>query len=529
MAAAGIADKGSGSAGSGRSGPSSWLRHLRLLPFAFAALAAGCTAPSAVEPTGADRTALDRGGLEKIQHIVVIYAENRSFDNLYGLFPGANGIANAMPAQYTQVDRDGTPLATLPPVWKGKGPDVDPAFPRNLPNRPFRIDAPPIDLPLSVLTRDLIHEFYRNQEQIDGGRNDRFVAASNAGALTMGHYDGSTLPMWKWAREYTLADNFFMGAFGGSYLNHMWLVCACTPVDPDAPPSMRAQLDEHGRLKVKPGSPTSVLAGPPEFLGGAVTPDGYSVNTTQPPYQPSGVPPAAGGDPRYADPSKHTLPPQTMTTIGDTLSAKGISWAWYAGAWDLALADGMQPPQTKRTVIYNTTPGSPDFVPHHQPFNYFRNYAPGTAARAAHLKDYRDLAEGIERGVLPQVVFYKPQGSLNQHPGYADVLSGDEHIAELVARIKASPLWASTAIIVTYDENGGFWDHVAPPQGDRWGPGTRIPAIVISPYARKGYVDHTHYDTTSILKFITRRFDLAPLPGVRAGAGDLTAAFDFSG
>ncbi|MGA8033880.1 MAG: acid phosphatase, partial [Casimicrobiaceae bacterium] len=330
-------------------------------------------------------------------------------------------------------------------------------------------------------------------------------------------------------REYTLADDFFMGAFGGSYLNHMWLVCACTPVDPDAPPSMRAQLDEHGRLKVKPGSPASVLAGPPEFLGGAVTPDGYSVNTTQPPYQPSGVPPAAGGDPRYADPSKHTLPPQTMTTIGDTLSAKGISWAWYAGAWDLALADGMQPPQTKRTVIYNTTPGSPDFVPHHQPFNYFRNYAPGTAARAAHLKDYRDLAEGIERGVLPQVVFYKPQGSLNQHPGYADVLSGDEHIAELVARIKASPLWASTAIIVTYDENGGFWDHVAPPKGDRWGPGTRIPAIVISPYARRGYVDHTHYDTTSILKFITRRFDLAPLPGVRADAGDLTAAFDFSG
>ena len=86
----------------------------------------------------------------------------------------------------------------------------------------------------------------------------------------------------------------------------------------------------------------------------------------------------------------------------------------------------------------------------------------------------------------------------------------------------------STAIIVTYDENGGFWDHVAPPKGDRWGPGTRIPAIIISPYAKRGYVDHTQYDTTSILKLITRRFDLEPLPGVRADAGDLTAAFDFS-
>jgi phospholipase C len=85
------------------------------------------------------------------------------------------------------------------------------------------------------------------------------------------------------------------------------------------------------------------------------------------------------------------------------------------------------------------------------------------------------------------------------------------------------------AIIVTYDENGGFWDHVPPPKGDRWGPGTRVPAIVVSPFARRGYVDHTSYDTTSILKLITRRFDLQPLSGVRAGAGDFTAAFDFGG
>jgi len=100
-------------------------------------------------------------------------------------------------------------------------------------------------------------------------------------------------------------------------------------------------------------------------------------------------------------------------------------------------------------------------------------------------------------------------------------------LAGLVARLQASPQWPHMAIIITYDENGGFWDHVAPPKGDRWGPGTRVPTIVISPYARKGFVDSTPYDTTSILKFITRRFKLTPLPGVRAGAGDLTNAFDF--
>src|SRR6266581_1754274 len=114
-------------------------------------------------------------GLDRIQHIVVIYAENRSFDNLYGLFPGADGIANATPAQYTQVDTDGKPLPHLPPVWKTGTSEADPAFPKDLPNKPFRLDAPPINLPLSTPTRDLIHKFYPEQEQINSARNDRFV------------------------------------------------------------------------------------------------------------------------------------------------------------------------------------------------------------------------------------------------------------------------------------------------------------------------------------------------------------------
>ena len=143
-------------------------------------ITAGC-ATSMSTPTPKAR-------LENIEHIIVIYAENRSFDHLYGLFPGANGLANATPEQYTQVDYDGKPLPYLPPLWKGK--DADPAFPKNLPNKPFQIDAPPINLPLSVPTRDLIHEFYRHQEQINGGRNDRFVEVSDAGALAMGYYDG---------------------------------------------------------------------------------------------------------------------------------------------------------------------------------------------------------------------------------------------------------------------------------------------------------------------------------------------------
>ena len=126
--------------------------------------------------------------------------------------------------------------------------------------------------------------------------------------------------------------------------------------------------------------------------------------------------------------------------------------------------------------------------------------------------------------------FYKPAGRNTQHPSYTDVASGDAHMAMVLERLRKSPQWGRMAVILTYDENGGYWDHVAPPSGsgwgDRWGPGTRVPAIVVSPYAKRGYVDKTPYDTTSVIKFITKRFDLEPLPGVRANAGDLTAAFD---
>jgi acid phosphatase len=128
--------------------------------------------------------------------------------------------------------------------------------------------------------------------------------------------------------------------------------------------------------------------------------------------------------------------------------------------------------------------------------------APGSAARAAHLKDGgmagSEFIKAIDNGVLPQVAFYKPQGNPNEHPGNTDVLSGDMHLADLIAHLEKSPQWQSMLVIVTYDENGGFWDHVAPPKGDRWGPGTRIPAIIVSPFAKRHFVDHTPYDTTSI-------------------------------
>lgn len=482
-------------------------------------------------------------GLDQVQTIVVIYAENRSFDNLYGHFPGANGLASVSPDAARQSDRDGSPLKELPPIWngltaKGVTPVVTQAQTEHLPNAVFAIDDPNgFNQPLSVTTIDLWHRFYQNQMQINGGRNDRFVAYADSGALVMGTYDGSKLPLWDVARRYVLADNFFQAGFGGSFLNHFLLICSCAPHYPNADQSpARTQISEVEpdgvTLKLAPTSPNSAMDGVPKFArDGGLTPDFYAVNTMQPPYQPSANKPAKGGDPRLADPMvPTTLPPQSEVTIGDLLSDKGIAWAWYAGAWQAAL-DGR-----------NATP-VPNFQYHHQPFNYFTAYAPGTPARAEHLKDGGLRGEAfikdIDAGALPSVTFYKPQGNLNEHPGYADAESGDQHIADIVAHLERSPQWSHMVVVITYDENGGFWDHVAPPKADRWGPGTRIPALIISPFAKKGTVDHTLYDTTSILRLITRRFDLPLLAGLKARdeamatagtgrLGDLTEALTLS-
>jgi phospholipase C len=478
--------------------------------------------------------------IDRIDNIVVIFAENRSFDGLYGTFPGANGLANA---KGEQKDRDGSTFKELPPVWRGLTaagvtPAITEAATAHLPNRPFAIDDPHgFNQSVSVVTRDLWHRFYENQMQIDGGKNDRFVAWADSGSLVMGHYDGAKLKMWNIARQYTIADNFFMGAFGGSYMNHIWLICACVPTYPNAdhsPARGAISVVEADGVTLKPteNSPKSAMDGPPRFVSdGNLTPDFYAVNTMQPPYQPSGNKPAAGGDPARADPQNPTtLPPQTEKTIGDLLSAKGVSWAWYGGAWQVAL-DGK-----------NARP-APNFQTHHQPFNYFASMAPGTGERAKHLKDGglggAEFMRTIDAGALEAVTFYKPQGNLNEHAGYADIESGDAHIAAVIAHLEKSPQWQHMVVIVTYDENGGFWDHVAPPKGDRWGPGSRIPAIVVSPFAKKGHVDHTPYDTTSILRLITNRFALPALPGIQVrdqavkangGAlGDLTSALVLTG
>jgi phospholipase C len=420
------------------------------------------------------------GPLDRINHVIVIYQENWSFDGMYGLFPGANGIANAG-AAVRQVDKNGVPYTTLPqPIDTSKAPPApDPRFPADLPVRPFNVAE--FVLP-TERTGDLVHRFYQEQLQIDGGKMDKFVAWSDAAGLAMSYYDVTNMPVGLLAQQYVLADNFFHAAFGGSFLNHFWLVCACTPKWAEAPASLRAQLDSNGAL----------------VKDGAVTPDGYAVNTLFTVNSPH---------PANANPAT-LVPNQTMPTIGDRLSGRGVSWAWYSGGWNDAIAGH----------------ADPLFQFHHQVFAFFARYADGTPGRAAHLRDERDFLRDVQAGTLPSVSFVKPLGPDNEHPGYADLLRGERHVADLVRAVANSPAWPGTVIVVTYDEHGGRWDHVAPPVVDRWGPGIRVPAIIISPLAKRHYVDHTRYDTTSILKLIEMRWGLAPLGTRDAAANGLEGA-----
>jgi phospholipase C len=422
-----------------------------------------------------------------IDHLIVIFLENRPFDHLYGLFPGANGLLSPG-AVIPQSDADGTIYTTLPPVvnsWTTP-PSVDKRFPDDLPNEPFLIEK---YVPLTEIVPSPTHRFYQHQLQVNGGRMDRYVVWSDTGGLPLGHYDTAQLPLFPYAREHTLCDNFFTGAWGGSMLNHIWLIAAATPLWPSAPADQIARpvFDSGGAL-----------------IGlehdGNVTPDGYCVNDVQPFYAPY----------QAGTPVVERMPPQLADTIGDRLTAAGVSWAWYAGGWDDAVAG--KPAAT--------------FEFHHQPFSYYERYGEGMPGRE-HLQDETRFLASLEDGALPSVSYIKPLGIYDEHAGYSAVEAAEDHTVQLIEAVKASPYWERAAIVVTYDDFGGWYDHVAPPPIDRWGPGGRVPALVISPWARPGYIDSTPYDHTSILKFIEWRWGLPPLTSRDANAWGLLNAFDF--
>jgi len=478
--------------------------------------------------------------LPPIGHIIVIYQENWSFDSLYGLFPGADGLANGF-GQLPQLDVKAIPaygalIYQTPSPLTGSPLAVDPQFPsvngklgaqlnNNLPLPLIPYDFSDY-IAANSLTGDIVHRFYHEQLQIDNGalesKNgdlDKFVTWSDNPGLVLSYLDATALPEGQLAQRFTLCDRFFHSAYGGSFLNHQWLIAARTPPWTTAIP-VGWQSSYDANLKV--------------LKDNQLTFDGlWAVNTIQPlqaPFSP-GTPTAK----RLLINNTNPGAPGYVQNIGNRLDDAGINWRWYSGGWNDALAN-------------NTAASAELFQFHHQPFAYYTKYAPfltaptadyspatpptlnpATTGPNAHLQDETAFLADVASGNLPPVSFVKPIGANNEHPGYAHEIAGQQHVADLVAAVRNSSVWKDAVIIITYDENGGRWDHVPPPvRSDGWGVGVRVPAIIISPFVRHGAIDSHEYETVSILKLIERRFNLAALSTRDADPkiGDLTAAFE---
>jgi acid phosphatase len=520
------------------------------LPIAFV-LALPCSAIGETRVVDKETTKL-RG---EISNVVVIVLSGRSVDNIFGRFPGAHGLSEVLAPDgrpsinyKPQRDRNGAVLSELPPIWGGVTaagfvPVITQQQSTGLENSPFAIESAfltraGVHLSTSTVTRDQWGRFFENQMQINSGQNDGYAAWSDAGGLPLAYFDYTDSALYKLAREYTLADNLFQGAFGGGFLNHQYIVCACAPVYPDADAPMSGStpsislLEKDSnekflpRLLVAPTQPASALDGPPRFLlSGNLTPANYfgdgkyhTINTMQPAFQPSGNRPSPSDTARlYADPAtRTTLPPLVNRSIGDVMSSHGVTWTWYAELWNAAISESRNPTVNwNQNVIYGTQRG---YMPHLSPFNYYAAFDPVQHAneRRAHLKDYEDLLADVAAGRLPSVTFYEPSSDLIQHSGITNLETGDKHVAELVESLKAGPQWPKMMIIIIYADAGGAWDHVAPPRADLLGPGLRVPAIIVSPRSKRGFVDHTQMDTGSIQRLIARLFDVERLPGIDA-------------
>lgn len=478
--------------------------------------------------------------LSRVGHIIVIYQENWSFDSLYGLFPGADGLANSF-GVIPQLDVAASPaysalIYQTPAPLAGSPAAADPQFPKTANNKlastlnsQLPLPLIPYDftdyIPADGFTGDIVHRFYHEQLQIDNGKLepkngdlDKFVTWSDNPGLVLSYIDATAMPEGKLAQKYMLCDRFFHSAYGGSFLNHQWLIAAQTPPWTTAIPSgWQSSYDPTGKV----------------LKDNQLTIDGkWAVNTIQPllsPFSP-GTSTAKRLLINNTDPSQ----PGYTPNIGNRLDDAGINWRWYSGGWNDALAD-------------NKLANAALFQFHHQPFAYYSKYAPfltaptadysagsppqlnpATTGPHAHLQDETAFLADVASGRLPPVSFVKPAGPNNEHPGYANETEGQQHVADLVAAVRKSSIWKDAVIIITYDENGGRWDHVPPPvRADGWGVGVRVPTIVISPFIQNGVIDHHEYETVSILKLIEKRFRLAPLATRDAdpNISDLTSIF----
>ena len=492
-------------------------------------IAAGGLALTASKlPVRAAQAAADLQGFrDKIDHIVVIYQENRSFDHYFGAYqhPGGPKVDNLLDAdgklssRFTGLQKNaaGIPYSTLPAPIEVLGFQY-----ALLANQPFHL-APYIPASDNV-PWDPSHHFFRMFAQINGGRMDQFVALalekklpphydfaetnrmrtmfadSKPSGAVLGYYTRADIPHYHHlADEYVLFDRFFQAMSGGSTGNALYMVAGRSAVSAKAPKSQMGEIAK------------AVFDMPYDEKGILI----------------NDLPPVNG--PTEISLAHLKLAPapdeQTYPNVGDRLDAAGLGWAWYNEDWNKvkpwALKTAFGPGDG--SAVIDTIDM---YVPHHNPFQYYPGWA--NYVKTGHMRDSEDFFADAKAGKLPAVSFIKATGAHDEHPQDSAPQWGEAWVMRVLKALGESKLWERTAIVITYDEGGGFWDHVAPPRPDAYGCGTRIPALLISPYARRGYVDHKVADTTSVLAMIEGRFGLKSMQTRDANAYTLLDGFDFS-
>jgi phospholipase C len=518
-----------------------------------------------------------------IRHLVVIFQENVSFDHYFGTYPNA---ANTSGVPFTAAP--GTPSVNgLNSPAPGGG-----TFLTNNPNgtNPRRLDPATTS---DLLLCDQDHDYTDEQTAFDGGKMDQFLSAVGNGSGTgpakqqcqasdvLNYYDGNTVSaLWDYAQRYAMSDNSYGTTFGPSAPGAINLVSGDTGgVDPNS--------EIRGVSKDAPNA---------DVVSGG---DGTDTLTSD-------------AQPYYDDCSSRDSVALTGENIGDLLNARGLSWGWFEGGFapTSPYTGGPNPAGSYNplSVTGRAVCGAShavgvalggtgqygskaDYIPHHEPFQYYastanphhlaptslsavgtdtQSFTDGqpnfdTANHQYDLSVFNDLLSAISdhklsADHLPAVSFLKAPGYQDGHAGYSDPIDEQQFITAEIGALEQTPDWATTAVVIAYDDSDGFYDHaysgvtdpsrgaadtltgpgscgtegpgfepLAGEQG-RCGFGPRLPLLVISPFAKHNYVDHTLTNQASILRFAEDNWHLGRIPGsVDSVSGSLYSMFDFSG
>lgn len=470
-----------------------------------------------------------------IKHLVVIFGENVSFDHYFGTYPKA-------------TNTDGTPFKAAPGTPKVNG--LTAQLLNHNPNgaNPQRLG------PEQAVTCDQDHGYTAEQLAYDGGAMDKFVEFTNrsncadsrmyrAPGLVMDYYDGNTVTaLWNYAQRFAMSDNSYGTTFG-----------------PSTPGALNLISGQTGGAVEYPAGTNLTQSGTPI----TTTTDTYAVRARNA----QGVGTVINDPDPYFDKCSSTKYPTVAMqgpNIGDLLNAAGVTWGWFDG--------GFADCSATHANIAGIT--STDYIPHHEPFQYYRSTANpqhlppasvseiGHNGQANHQYDMTDWYRALDHGNLPAVSFLKAPAYQDGHAAYSDPIDEQHFIVEVMNRLQASPYWKSTAVVIAYDDSDGWYDHQPSPvvnasayaddalngpsactrtpaggttnrldgYQDRCGYGPRLPLLVLSPYAKSNYVDHSITDQSSILRFIEDNWLAgARIPGSYDRlAGSLDTMFHFN-